>query len=271
MKGGCKQEWRQLRHRSADILDEGSKNGYVFKKVIKQVLFYVNTLKKSLKWFRLQCLQQKDPSEVTFTFLSSATVISGLSLIQISFFIWEAPWADVLVSAAVPVPTWVCCCKRDAILGVERGLVLRGRRKRDEKQTPAAEGARRGRHSPWSSLDRCPEWRCWPVRRRGPDPSHWIAAPQVSEASAWRPWRGRIKKHPCRVSSVLKKKERGWRYRRSTPAAGGIQEDRLYPLDQFIHMCFTTLLPRVFQDGTCQLWSHNTFSRPRSARVTTCA
>lgn len=222
MKGGWKQEWRQLLYGSAEILDEGSKNGHVFKKVIKQVLFSVNTLVIQAAVFAAKGFSWSHDDTFTFTFLSSATVILGLSIIKISFFFWEAPvefcklWRatnaapQMLGSAAVPVPlTWVCCCKRDAVLGVERGLVLRGERKPDEKRTPAAERGRRRRPSPWSSLDHCLEWRCWPERRRGLDPSHSTATPQVSEASAWRPWRGRIGKHLCRVSSVLKRKRVG--------------------------------------------------------------
>lgn len=172
-----------------------------------------------------------------------------------------------LVSSVVLLPfalTWVCCCKGDAILGVERGLVLGEEGKLDEKGTPAAERVQHRRHWPWSSLDRCLEWRCWQVRRRGPDPSHSIATPQVSGASAWRPWRGRIGKTPVSCFKRVKK-EKGRRCRRSTPAAGSIQEDSFYSLDQFIHMCFTPFLPRVFQDGTCQLGIHNTFSRLHSA------
>lgn len=48
---------------------------------------------------------------------------------------------------------------------------------------------------------------------------------------------------------------------RPTPAAGGIQEDSFYSLDQLIHICFAPFFPRVFQDRTCQLRIRNTFSR----------
>lgn len=107
--------------------------------------------------------------------------------------------------------TWVCCCKGNAILGVERGFVLReGTKVDDWRGDPWAAGrGRRRRLSPWSSSDRCLEWRCWQLRRHGLDPSRLSATPRVWGASVWRPWGGRRGKTPVKFRHATKQKAAG--------------------------------------------------------------
>lgn len=159
--------------------------------------------------------------------------------------------------------TWVCCCKRNAVLSVERGFILREETKFDDKQTLAGELRRHGWLSPWSSLDRCLELHYWQLQRHGLDPNRSIATPLVSEASVWRPWSRRQRKASVTFQTCKTKKARS--YRQFTPAAGSIQENSFYSLDQLIHMCFPFFFPRVFQDRTCQLWIQKTLSRHCSA------
>lgn len=105
--------------------------------------------------------------------------------------------------------TWVCCCKRNAILSVECGFVLRKETKVDDEQTLAGECVQHGRLSPCSSLDRCLELHYWQLQRRGHDPNRSIATPPVSEASVGRPWSGRHGKTCVRFQTCKTRKVDG--------------------------------------------------------------